>query len=111
MLLLAVFAFASALEESHSHKPLPVASHHLDLPTFSTHHDHRDSTLHLEAAAQNEASQCVGCLLRQRQRVLESLHTGLAGTVPGFYSGHAEDSQAPASVAHRPQASRAPPRA
>lgn len=111
LLLLGTLALTGILAGSHSHDEIAVPVGHSDLPTFTAGHSSPDQTPHIEGATRTEASHCVACLQRQRQRAVEGLVPGVGGVVPRLAWAPLDDGGRSINGARRLVAARAPPQA
>lgn len=109
--LIAVMALTAVAATNHGHNSLAVDRDHLRLPSFAADHDHPVGVPHIEDATRIDASDCIGCLVRQRQQAASSEDPGLVGVEPQTGSPETVRPSLGASDSFRLLPSRAPPSA
>lgn len=110
-LLIAVVAITALAATSHGHGTLAVDGSNLEWPSFAADHDHPVAVPHIEDATRVDASDCIGCLVRQRQQAASSSDIGLLSVEPETRLPRPEAPSFSASESFRLLPSRAPPSA
>lgn len=109
VMVLASFVLTALFSTDHDHDQLSAFAQ--DLPTYSAGHSSPDPTSHVEAATRLEASHCVGCLQRQRERATDSRAPQFDWLVPSSATPKVGPDRPLQTQVHQLPDSRAPPRA
>lgn len=104
------FVLTGLLSADHSHNQFSTP-YGKGLPAYSAGHSSPDPTPHVEAATRLEASHCVACLQRQRERATDSRAPQFDCLVPSSATQRLDPDLLPWTQVRRLPDSRAPPRA
>ena len=110
-LLVIALSLGGIVEESHDHASLSASGGHAQLPVFEPGCDASDHRGHIETAKQLETASCVACLLRQRERGVESQAPRIDLEAPAARTIALASGARPVAASSPLPPARAPPRA